>query len=175
MSIKCKYADIKDVFDWYEKHGKNNPEIKALIGTSPDVLTLAWYSPSGTNWTYKLGLLEIGCTQYLIVTVFGEVKAAQVVDVPHYATLLDVKGKDEFETKAQALEKRLSYCVDSITAHTVDANWYRWNVDIDYQGEQPVEIVEVNYLSDYYGSPKHCTSAHFMGAPVEELAGEFEI
>ena len=50
MSIKCKYADIKAIYDWCEKYADD--EARELIGTQPSTHIIAYFTPSNANWSY---------------------------------------------------------------------------------------------------------------------------
>lgn len=72
MSVKCKYSDIKDIFEWCEKYADD--EARELIGTQPSTHIIAYYTPSQANWSYQVGV------------VFGEVKAVKLANIPEYTT-----------------------------------------------------------------------------------------
>lgn len=82
MSIKCKYSDIKDIYDWCERYA--DAEARELIGTQPSMYLIAHFAPSGANWCYQLGLVHYKGNYYQAVTVFGEVKAVRPAYVPSY-------------------------------------------------------------------------------------------
>lgn len=79
------------------------------------------------------------------------------------------------EEKAQALMNAMHGQLDDITTHTVSANWYRMHVDMDYHGDEPVEIVEFTYNPDLYACPQHITLAEFNYKSVSELKALLEI
>jgi len=60
-------------------------------------------------------------------------------------------------------------CIEDITTHIVSANWYRSMVDMDYKGEDPVEIVEVTYNYDLCAWPAHLTVEEFKSKSTSEL------
>lgn len=82
MSIKCKYGDIKDIYEWCEQYA--DAEARELIGTQPSMYLVASFTPSGANWCYQLGLVHYKGNCYQVVTVFGEVKAVRPAYVPSY-------------------------------------------------------------------------------------------
>lgn len=79
------------------------------------------------------------------------------------------------EEKAQALMNAMHGQLDDITTHTVSADWYRMHVDMDYHGNEPVEIVEFTYNPDLYACPQHITLAEFNYKSVSELKALLEI
>lgn len=82
MSIKCKYADIKAIYDWCDKYA--DEEAKELIGTQPSVHTIAYFTPSQANWSYQVGIVNYKGNAYEVVTVFGEVRAVRLCNIPSY-------------------------------------------------------------------------------------------
>lgn len=82
MSIKCKYSDIKAIYDWCEEYA--DEDAKRLIGTQPSTHTIAYYTPSQANWSYQIGLVSLDKATYEVVLVFGEVRAVRLVNIPHY-------------------------------------------------------------------------------------------
>lgn len=66
-------------------------------------------------------------------------------------------------------------CIDYISRHVVSANWYKLNVDMYYTGEEPVEIVEVDYKDNYHAIPQYMTLNEFMSKSVSELRDLLEI
>lgn len=84
--IECKFRDVKAIYEQYEKY--SNEDCKALIGTQPSILQYGYYVPSQANWSYKLGYVKVGNTVYNVVTVFGQVKAAIIANLPEYNTNL---------------------------------------------------------------------------------------
>ena len=91
MTTKCKYSDIKAIYDWCDKYADN--EAKELIGTQPSTHIIAYYAPSSANWCYQVGILKYNNSYYEAVLVFGEVRAVRLCQVPSYntATLNDRK------------------------------------------------------------------------------------
>lgn len=80
--IKCKYSDIKEIYDWYQDNaGYEEMEIK---GKQLTVAEFAYYTPSTANWSYKLGVIKYKNSYYKVVTVFGEIKAIAPFGVPEY-------------------------------------------------------------------------------------------
>lgn len=84
MSVKCKYSDIKDIFEWCEKYADD--EARELIGTQPSTHIIAYYTPSQANWSYQVGQVKYNNNVYEVVLVFGEVKAVKLANIPEYTT-----------------------------------------------------------------------------------------
>ena len=84
MAIKCKYSDIKAIFEWSEKYADD--EARQLIGTQPSCHITAYYTPSGANWAYQVGIVKYNANFYEVVLVFGEVRAVRLCQVPSYTT-----------------------------------------------------------------------------------------
>jgi len=84
MLIKCKYQDIKDIYNWCEKYADD--EAKELIGTQPSAHLIAYFTPSQANWSYQVGIVKYNASYYEVVLVFGEVKAVRLCQVPSYDT-----------------------------------------------------------------------------------------
>lgn len=84
MSIKCKYSDIKAIFDWCDKYA--DEEARQLIGTQPSTHIIAYYTPSNANWSYQVGIVQYGQSHYECVLVFGEVRAVRLCQIPSYDT-----------------------------------------------------------------------------------------
>ena len=78
-------------------------------------------------------------------------------------------------TKEDQIKKLLHGECRDITEHTVSAGWYRMNVDMDYTGEQPVEIVECDYDYDLYAIPNYMTLQEYNSKTPEQIAEEWEI
>lgn len=95
MSIKCKYRDIKAIYEWCDKYA--DEEARELIGTQPSTHIIAYFAPAGANWCYHIGLVQVKNNYYECVLVFGQVKAVRLCQVPHYirpADLPDYKGEE---------------------------------------------------------------------------------
>lgn len=90
MSIKCKYSDIKAIYEWYGKYADEHA--KSLIGTQPSCHIMAYYTPSQANWCYQVGLVNVDGVAYEVVLVFGEVKAVRLANIPSY-TLEELKKR----------------------------------------------------------------------------------
>ena len=84
MLIKCKYQDIKDIYDWCDNYADD--EAKELIGTQPSAHLIAYFTPSQANWAYQVGIVKYNASYYEVVLVFGEVKAVRLCQVPSYDT-----------------------------------------------------------------------------------------
>lgn len=82
--MKCKYKDIKAIFDWCEQYA--DAEARELIGTQPSTHILAYYTPKGANWSYQTGLLKYNNNYYEVVLIFGEVRAVRLANIPEYNT-----------------------------------------------------------------------------------------
>lgn len=82
MSIKCKYADIKEIYDWYEKYA--DEKLKSMYNAQPSTYDIAYFVPSGANWAYKIGLVNVDGQIYKVVTVFGQIKAVMPTNTPEY-------------------------------------------------------------------------------------------
>lgn len=78
-------------------------------------------------------------------------------------------------TKEEQIKKLLHGECERITKHTVSAQWYRMNVDMDYTGEQPVEIVQCTYAYDLYAMPNYMTLEEYNNKTPEQIATEWEI
>lgn len=78
-------------------------------------------------------------------------------------------------TKEKQIKTLLHGECESITEHTVSAQWYRMNVDMDYKGEQPVEIVECEYDYDLCAMPNYMTLEEYNNKTPEQIATEWEI
>ena len=82
MSIKCKYSDIKAIYEWYKRYADD--KMAQLYNTQPSTYTIAYYTPSQANWSYEIGLVCIDGETYKVVTVFGQVKAVMPTNMPNY-------------------------------------------------------------------------------------------
>lgn len=80
--MKCKYRDIKAIFDWCEQYA--DAEARELIGTQPSFHLTAYYVPSGANWAYQVGIVNYKGNAYECVLVFGEVRAVRSCNIPSY-------------------------------------------------------------------------------------------
>lgn len=83
-AVRAKYADVRAIYNWYEEYGQNQAECKELIGSQPNIQQYGYYTPSQANWSYILGYLKYNNSIYKVVTVFGEVRAAQLATCPEY-------------------------------------------------------------------------------------------
>ena len=83
MSVKCKYSDIKAIYDWSDKYADEHA--KSLIGTQPSCHIVAYYTPSQANWSYQIGLVMLEQVAYEVVLVFGQVKAVRLANIPNYS------------------------------------------------------------------------------------------
>lgn len=78
-------------------------------------------------------------------------------------------------SKKEQIKTLLGGECEDITKHTVSAAWYRMNVDMDYTGEQPVEIVQCTYNYDLYAMPNYMTLQEYNNKTPEQIATEWEI
>lgn len=79
------------------------------------------------------------------------------------------------DEKIATIKRRMSGIIDDITTHIVSAEWYRQYVDMDYTGEDAVEIVQVEYEYTLYAMPRYMTAAEFKHTPIETLCDKLEI
>lgn len=84
MSVKCKMRDVNDIYKWCEEYADD--DAKKLIGTQPMTHIMAYYTPSGANWSYQIGLVEVDGVAYEVVLVFGGVRAVRLANIPHYTS-----------------------------------------------------------------------------------------
>jgi len=82
MSIKCKKADIDAIFEWCGKYA--DEEAQELIGTQPSIHQIAYFTPSSANWSYLVGIVKYKNNFYEVVTIFGEVRAVRLCNIPSY-------------------------------------------------------------------------------------------
>lgn len=79
------------------------------------------------------------------------------------------------DAKIEKIKKLLNGECEDITVHNVSANWYRMNVDMDYKGDEPLDIVQITYDYELYAMPQYMTLARFNGLSAEQIAEEWEI
>lgn len=89
MGIKCKYSDIKAIYDWCEKYA--DKEAKDLIGTQPSTHIIAYFTPSQANWSYQIGIVNYKNNFYEVVLVFGEVRAVRLCNIPSYDNAEEIR------------------------------------------------------------------------------------
>ena len=89
MSIKCKYSDIKAIYDWCERYA--DAEAKELIGTQPSTHIIGYFTPSNANWCYQVGILTYKGNAYEVVLVFGEVRAVSLCNIPSYDNAKEIR------------------------------------------------------------------------------------
>lgn len=89
MSIKCKYSDIKAIYDWCEKYADD--EARDLIGTQPSAHIIAYFTPSNANWSYQVGIVKYKQNFYEAVLVFGEVRAVRLCNIPNYDNAKEIR------------------------------------------------------------------------------------
>ena len=78
-------------------------------------------------------------------------------------------------TKIEKIKELLNGECEDITVHNVSANWYRMNVDMDYKGDGPLDIVQITYDYELYAMPQYMTLARFNGLSAEQISEEWEI
>lgn len=88
--MKCKYKDIKAIYDWYNSYA--DEKMAKLYNTQPSIHTIAYYIPSRANWNYQVGLVMVDGVPYTVVTVFGHVKAVMPANIPSY-TMEELKER----------------------------------------------------------------------------------
>lgn len=77
--------DINIIYNWCERFGKDySGDMMALIGTSPSITEIAYYTPSQANWSYIIGLLMVDGLVYKVVTLFGQIKAIMPIQLYNY-------------------------------------------------------------------------------------------
>lgn len=82
-------ADYKTV-QWFTKYGQEvyvgNGEakpIKEVFGdTQPQGMDVAYYSPSGANWSYIFKYVNVNGAIYEVMTRFGSVEGARLISLP---------------------------------------------------------------------------------------------
>ena len=89
MSIKCKYKDIHDIFEWCAKYA--DEEARELIGTQPSAHIIAYFTPSQANWSYQVGIVNYKQNFYEVVLVFGEVRAVRLCNIPSYSNAKEIR------------------------------------------------------------------------------------
>ena len=89
MAIKCKYSDIRDIFNWCEKYADD--EAKELIGTQPNTHIIAYFTPCNANWSYQVGIVNYKGSAYECVLVFGEVRAVKLCNIPSYDNAKEIR------------------------------------------------------------------------------------
>ena len=85
-AVRAKYSDVQAIYNWYEEYGQDHPECKELIGSQPSIQQYGYYTSSQANWSYILGYVKYNNNIYKVVTVFGEVRAAQLATCPEYTS-----------------------------------------------------------------------------------------
>lgn len=79
------------------------------------------------------------------------------------------------DAKIEKIKKLLNGECEDITVHNVSANWYRMNVDMDYKGDEPLDIVQITYAYELYAMPQYMTLARFNNLTAEQIAEEWGI
>lgn len=88
------------------------------------------------------------------------------------------KGVERVTTMQNKIKKIIQLMngeCDDITMHNVSARWYRMNVDMEYKGDRPVDIVQCTYDPELYAIPQYMTAAEFASKSAEEIAEAWEI
>ena len=93
MTLKCKYSDIKAIYDCCEKYA--DPMAKELLGKQLSTHEVAYYTPSQANWSYHLGLVKVNSRVYEVVEVFGAIKAVRLANLPEYS-MEEIRAKKEW-------------------------------------------------------------------------------
>lgn len=91
--IKCKYSDIKAVYDWCEKYADDMA--KELIGKQLALHEVAYFTPSQANWAYRLGVVKVDSRLYEVVEVFGTIKAVKLASLPEYS-MAEIRAKENW-------------------------------------------------------------------------------
>lgn len=79
------------------------------------------------------------------------------------------------DAKIEKIKKLLKGECEDISTHNVSASWYRLNVDMDYKGDDPLDIVQITYNYELYAMPNYMTLAKFNNLTAEQIAEEWEI
>ena len=79
------------------------------------------------------------------------------------------------DAKIEKIKKLLNGECEDITVHNVSANGYRMNVDMDYKGDEPLDIVQITYDYELYAMPQYMTLTRFNNLTAERIAEEWEI
>lgn len=79
------------------------------------------------------------------------------------------------DTKIEEIKRLLNGECEDITIHNVSAQWYRMNVDMDYKGDRPLDIVQITYDYDLYAMPNYMTLQEYNNKTPEQIATEWEI
>lgn len=79
------------------------------------------------------------------------------------------------DAKIEKIKKLLNGECEDISIHNVSANWYRMNADMDYKGDEPLDIVQCTYNYELYAMPNYMTLARFNNLSAEQIAEEWEI
>lgn len=82
MTIKCKYSDIKEIYDWYKRFA--DEKLASYYDLQPNIHQTAYYTPSQANWSYCLGVVMLDGQVYDVVTVFGSIKALRPANLFNY-------------------------------------------------------------------------------------------
>lgn len=93
MTVKCKYKDIKDIYEWCEKYADDMA--KELLGKQLSIHEVAYYTPSQANWSYRLGVVKVDSRVYEVVEVFGAIKAVKLANLPEYS-MGEIRAKREW-------------------------------------------------------------------------------
>lgn len=79
------------------------------------------------------------------------------------------------DAKIEKIKKLLNGECEDITVHNVSANWYRMNADMDYKGDEPLDIVQITYDYELYAMPNYMTLQEYNNKTPEQIATEWEI
>ena len=79
------------------------------------------------------------------------------------------------DAKIEKIKKLMNGECEDISIHNVSAKWYRMNADMDYKGDEPLDIVQCTYNYELYAMPNYMTLERFNGLSAEQIAEEWEI
>ncbi len=77
---KAKASDIK----WLTESEWSNEAVEAFGNVQPSGIEIAYYSPSGANWSYTIMITAIDGKFYELVTRFGAVEGGREINLEHY-------------------------------------------------------------------------------------------
>lgn len=69
--MKAKYSDIKYIYD----HPQAEEVKKLFEGKEVNMEEIAYFTPANSNWSYHMGITKLNGKIYMVVTVYGWVKA----------------------------------------------------------------------------------------------------
>ena len=86
-----------------------------------------------------------------------------------------MERNNNMTTKIDQIKTLLNGECESITEHTVSADWYRRNVDMYYAGTEAVDVVQCTYDYDLYAMPNYMTKQEYNSKTPEQIAEAWEI